>query len=99
MDINKVKMMISGSWRFDDGRIIEFFSNDHYLIKDENGKPFYDEKPRIFYNTTEEGDVIISMPLLPEPMARLDLLSQEELIYVSYDIDGSKEKITLTKVQ
>ncbi len=91
-------MMICGNWRFEDGRIIEFFPDDFYLIKDQKRKPFYDEKHRIFFSTTETRDIIISMPSLPEPMAKLEFLSNDELIYISFDIDGSKDKIRLTKV-
>lgn len=99
MDINKVKMMIRGEWKYSDGRIIEFLSNDEYIIKDDKGKPFYDEPHKIFYNKSEKGHVIISMPLVAEPMAVLTLLSNDQLIYDSYYIDSTKEEYILTKVQ
>lgn len=94
----RLKKLIIGEWKFIDGRKIEFFPGEEYLLKDENGKPFDDEKHKIFISTEKNGTIILGMPLMLEPMAIFKSISNDLLIYESCRVDGTREEIGLTKI-
>ena len=101
MDLKEIRKLIIGKWKFDDGRIIEFINSDEYILRNSLDVPFNNDKPhRIFYQKSKDdtGRIIISMPLLLEPLAVITLLSDYQFIYDSCDIDGSKTKRELIRI-
>lgn len=97
MNIENINKIIIGKWKFQDGRILEFITNEDFIFTDKNGIS-HSEKQKLFLSEQKDGRIQISIPFLFEALGIIKYVSNNEIIYDSFDLDGTKTEIKLNRI-
>ena len=89
MNIEQIKSIIIGKWKYQDGRILEFITNEDFIFTDKHGAS-NSEKQKFFISEQKDGTLQLSIPFLFEAIGIIKSVSNNEIIYDSFEIDGTK---------
>ena len=96
MNIEFFKSIIIGKWKYEDGRILEFVTSEEFIFTDKSGVS-YPEKQKLLLSE-KNGTLQLSIPVLFEAIGIIKSVSKNEIIYDSYDLDGTKTELKLIRV-
>ncbi|MDO6598488.1 hypothetical protein Q4512_16330 [Oceanihabitans sp. 2_MG-2023] len=96
MNIENLKSIIIGKWKYQDGRTLEFVTSEDFIFTDKNGVT-HPEKQKLLLSEQKDGTLQLSIPFLFEAIGILKSVSNTEIIYHSLELDGTKKERRLTR--
>jgi hypothetical protein len=97
MNIEQLNKIIIGKWKLNDGRVLDFHTNKDFTLTYSNGE-INPEKQKMFLSKNKYGSIQFTCIGLLEPLALIKSFSNNEIIYDSYDPDGTTTEFVLTKI-
>ncbi|QMU64140.1 MAG: hypothetical protein GKR88_07470 [Flavobacteriaceae bacterium] len=96
MNIEFFKSIIIGKWKYEDGRILEFETSEDFIFTDKNGVS-HPEKQKLFLSE-KNGTLQLSIPVLFEAIGIIKSVYDNEIIYDSFELDGTKTELKLIRI-
>ena len=96
MNIDYIKSIIIGKWKYQDGRMLEFVTSEDFIFTDKNGIS-HPEKQKLFLSEQKDGTLQLSIPFLFEAIGIIKSVSNNEILYDSFEIDGTKTELKLIR--
>ena len=96
MNIEFFKSIIIGKWKYEDGRILEFVTSEDFIFTDKNGVS-HPEKQKLLLSE-KNGTLQLSIPVLFEAIGIIKSVSNNEIIYDSYELNGTKTELKLIRI-
>lgn len=95
--IESIKLKLKGKWKYDDGRIIEFFENGKCELTPRNSKETNVSGKFIFSSKNNET-ITFSTPFM-EALCIFESIDSKIFSYYDIKLDGSKIQRILTKIK
>ncbi|KGL58379.1 hypothetical protein [Polaribacter sp. Hel1_85] len=97
MNLENLKSIIIGKWKYQDGRMLEFVTSEDFIYTDQNGIT-HPEKQKILLSEQKDGTLQLSIPILFEALGIIKSVSNNEIIYDSFELDGNKTTKKLFRI-
>ncbi|WP_430409235.1 hypothetical protein [Kordia sp.] len=97
MNIKYFKSVIIGKWKYEDGRILEFVTDEDFIFTDKNGIS-HPKKQKLLLSEQKAGNLQLSIPFLFEAIGIIKSISTNEIVYESLELDGTKTVLKLIRL-
>ena len=97
MNLENLKSIINGKWKYQDGRMLEFVTSEDFIFTDKNGIT-HPEKQKLLLSEQKDGTLQLSIPILFEAIGIIKSVSNNEIIYNSFELDGTKTERKLIRI-
>lgn len=90
-------LKLKGKWKYDDGRVIEFFEDGECELTPRNGKG-PKVKGKFIFSSENDKTITFSTPFM-EAKCLFESLDSKKFSYYDIKLDGQKIQRILTKVK